>query len=472
MSPVALLRVLSTMVLCSVPRVQGQAWHPPPVAHAQPHSQQQQQQGFYPAQNQWNSPHGSSGSAIVMQQDRLMAQQLGGGQRRMYEITVPKGGSVGITVHPERGAITWNITHDNVYMMKHPLFTHVLSAPLPSYSGPSSRFKRTSARSTAADGAEEHSRSKRQLYSGAVRSNFDFDVTELNAGYGRSIGVGSINYIKEDMGGVYTMEVANRRMNQVASFYIYATLNPSNSPYPRIPDDPQARVVRLESGALNVEWQPVRSQYQPRTEYCVFYHAASSHTPSDVHSSPYAHQLRSGSTVRERCNRRPFARLNNLRPMTEYHIDVMARDLTTQRMTTYIGVKAATLSRMQQRHQVAYERQHNPPSNNNNNNHHYSPVTVPAVAVNNNNNHGLDHPPPPQHTPQDLVSPDLLPPNQELFPEEVLVGEGHEEEHILPHDGTGNQNSGSASLTTSSSRTSMLVVLLGLCVGRLVMTSL
>lgn len=459
--PMVLLRLMATLMLFSFGHVDGQHWNDP-VAHAPPQFPSNSWNNGFPA-NVWNNgfPGGGVASGVVtLQQDRLMAQQLPGGQRRLYQISVPKGGSVGITVHPRRGSITWNITHDNVYMMVHPFYTHVLRAPLPVYEGPgSSRFKR-SVRGRAS-GAK--SRVVRQLYSGAVRSNFDFDVTELNAGYGRSMGAGSINYIKEDMGGVYTMDVANMRMNDLASFYIYATLQPANSPYPRVPGDPQARAARLESHALNLEWQPVRQEFEHRTEYCVFYHSANNHQHSDVHSSPYADHLQRSSTVRERCNRRPFARISRLRPQTEYHIDVMARDLMTRRMSTYIGVKAATLSTFQQRQQVQHEQQHG------------QGPGFPGNHLPDNMNHGRTvgmggdvAQGPGVMAGADLVNPDLLQPNLDFLPpadhpeEEILDPGRVDEENLLPNDGAGQEDGRSSASPAVRTNTLLVSLLLAL----------
>ena len=278
---------------------------------------------------------------LKMPDSRPFPQQLPMGALRYYYIDVPKGGSVAITVHPRQGHVTWNVTYQDVTVFRHPMFTHRLRAP---YMPSRSRGRRSVSEDEAAElfsALESRAgRKKRSKVRGAVRHNFDYDVPELNAGLGQSLGPGSITYWKEDQGGRYIVDIRNRGASP-AEYIIYATTRPHSSPFPRSVGDPQAKVEDVTRTGVTLEWMPI-PEAPMGTQYCVFYHNARVHMRSDVHSSPYASHMTRPTTVKVGCTHMSHMQVLGLQPDQEYHLDVFSQSPLSKLFTPYLGVRTTT----------------------------------------------------------------------------------------------------------------------------------
>ena len=263
---------------------------------------------------------------------RLLAQKLYPGMQQNYTLTVPLDGNMAITVHPRRGFITWNVTYLDIKVMVHPFFVNFIHQNTPLKDGK---------RPVQAMPGKGKSRQKRCCIAGAVTFNYDFDVVELDAGLGKSLGPGSITYFKEDVsGGVYTLWVKNGG-DSIAEFVVYATRRPEYSPFPRIHyNDPQIKITDIGSRTINVTW--MKAPESPNVTYCIVYHSAGDHRHDDVHSSSFATWMERPSAVHLPCTKNSTEQLKNLRPNTEYHIDLLAHNLKTLRETTFMGVVVRT----------------------------------------------------------------------------------------------------------------------------------
>lgn len=261
---------------------------------------------------------------------RLVAQSLYPNMQQNYTISVPLGGNLAVTVHPRRGFITWNITYLDTTVMTHPFFTSFIHPRLPLDDG-----KRP------VQAMPARRRKKRCCVSGAVTYNYDFDVPELDADRGTSLGPGSITYFKEDVsGGTYTLWVHNRGKGS-AEFVVYSTRKPEFSPYPRIHhNDPQIKVRSVFANNLTIWWE--KAPESPNVTYCIVYHEAVHHQRDDVHSSSFAAWMERDSAVHLPCTKDERKDLRNLKPNTEYHIDLLAHNEFTLRETTFMGVVVRT----------------------------------------------------------------------------------------------------------------------------------
>ena len=351
---------------------------------------------FPVARAPWYGHHGGKRDPLPL--DQLVPQQLYPNQDHIYTMRVPKSAYISVTIHPRRGFITWNISHTGVLVMTHPFYTHQLPQrePIPPgqkarqarpdslhYRDPSygsqgqgavphdpyaphprttyyygRRKKRSSGnleagkRSEFKETQEEQvredmmprKRAKRCCVSGAPPHEYDYDVMELFAGQGgTSIGPGSLTYFKEDVtGGDYNIRVHNLG-GGMADFLIFTTLHPQNSPYPRMQgNDPQIKVGVIEQEQIEIYWEPPPEQ--PDVVYCPVFHAVHEHREDDVHSSSYAQWMERPQAGHPPCVHSPVttATLRGLRPDTEYHIDLLARNPHTLREATFVGLIART----------------------------------------------------------------------------------------------------------------------------------
>ena len=349
---------------------------------------------FPPARSPASSQHFGK-TTVELPIGHLTAQQLYPNQDQVYTLTgVPNTvPGISITVHPRRGFITWNISNGGIDVMTHPFYTHALLQSLPQRSGQGVRQARPDPFHTGAHGlggtgprdpyahhpsypaarshyigrrrrktreapprapkgpavqtlehAGSRHRAKRCCASGAPPYNLDYDVREIHAGEGgESLGPGALTYFKEDInGGDYSIRVHNMGAG-MADFLIFATLEPEHSPYPKMQNnEPQVTVQAIGSNKIDIMWEPPPES--PNTVYCPVVHSASNHVPTDVHSSPYAQWMERTAALHPPCvdGTTRTTTLHDLRPNTEYHIDLLARNIITLRETTFIGLAVRT----------------------------------------------------------------------------------------------------------------------------------
>ena len=100
------------------------------------------------------------------------------------------------------------------------------------------------------------------------------------------------------------------------------------------------QVLSVGRSFVRLHWIPPPES--PHVEYCLVYHRASDHKPEDTHSSSYSEWMERPSAKHARCTREPQQNIYALRPGTEYHIDLLARDTKTLREATFMGVIVMT----------------------------------------------------------------------------------------------------------------------------------
>lgn len=348
---------------------------------------------FPPARAAWNGHHGGQGDRLPP--ENLIPQQLHPNQDHIYVLEVPPPESyMSVSVHPRRGFITWNISFEGVNVMTHPFYTSGVPQRLPIppgeearqprpdpmhmglghqdplqgyYNHPHQRYgthgtaryygrrrkkrqapERNTSQPTRQLLKDEpdlpRSRVKRCCVTGAPEHDYDFDVVELNAGLlGTSVGPGSLTYFKEDAtAGEYLINVRNLG-SSVADFLIFTSLHPMNGPYPHMQgNDPQIKVGNVEAQRIELNWEPPPEQ--PNVVFCPVLHTAAKHKSSDVHSSSYAEWMERPEARHPACVKAPGRStvLYDLLPDTEYHIDLLVRNVVSLREATFLGVVART----------------------------------------------------------------------------------------------------------------------------------
>ena len=205
----------------------------------------------------------------------------------------------------------------------------------------------------------------------------------FDSGQGRSMGQ-SVFQFDEEMptGHLYQVVVFNQDPNQWGRFNIFASGTPEQSPYPRMPTNPQLRVVDSGDTHLNVQWNRSPS---PNTQYCVVARQRNNNMASgmagmrfrrqmgggmpgfggpggpgmggpgmggpmgnmlgvqQVPSSPCAVQGREATQAlmtQGMCSREPSRRLSNLQPGASYSVETFAVNEDSYQAMSYIGVMA------------------------------------------------------------------------------------------------------------------------------------
>ena len=272
--------------------------------------------------------------------EKLIAVALYPDVGQNFSLPVKLDGNMAITVHPRRGFTTFNVTYLDVELTVHPYFNSEIRQRMPLKPGEQPVQAMPA-------GHHAHSRVKRCCVTGAVRSSSGLDIPNLDAGLGMSLGPGSLSYFKEDVaGGTYNLTTLNRGVG-MAEIVVFTTLDPEFSPYPRIHgNDPQIKVREITASSVLMAWEAPPEQ--PDVSYCFIYHRAQDHWPDDVHSSSFAAWMERDTAVHLKCVKSGVNGLHNtlkitgLQPGTEYHIDMLAHNLKTQRETTFIGAQVRT----------------------------------------------------------------------------------------------------------------------------------
>lgn len=129
-----------------------------------------------------------------------------------------------------------------------------------------------------------------------------------------------------------------------AKFELHATSAGRSAAYPELPSNKRVRVIRTTLDAIEINWD--RVPFGRNITYCVLvYPSEQSRINGVVHSTcSYKEVEKRNKYQPGACSRENARRLSNLQPNSWYDIDVVAKNVYSQKIKAYSSVRAYTSS--------------------------------------------------------------------------------------------------------------------------------